>query len=484
MQLRNKIYGCIAFFLLGSQAYAQDTTRINLPTIGQVQPRSANEILANNWSIGAETMDRDLIDFNSWKDHLGPLGAKQVRLQGGWAKCEPEKGVYHFEWLNEVIDHARAEGVEPWLQTSYGNPIYEGGGGIHLSAGFPTSDVALAAWDDWVNAMAERYKDKVRIWEVWNEPDNKGKNSAEDYAALYIQTAEIIRAAIPDATLYALSLAGSGNTEYVDTFLAYLQEQGKLHLVNEITLHGYTYNPSEVYPRYEQMQQVVANYSDRIRLRQGELGCPSEEQTIYALRNYPWTELSQAKWALRKMMGDLGRDIPSSYFLIINVVYTHDHDRLMDAPKRNTKGLIKSDLDRNFVALKESYGAYQHTTAIFDHRLKRIPNYAYTVDSDSSLSVFAYQSNFDRQVVVLWKDSQNPTNSNAKSPMTFEFPAGNFDTPVLVDLRTGQVYELPESSWNKNGTHYTFENIPVYDSPVLIADQSLILLAKSERNTP
>ena len=466
--------------------YAQDTTGVNLPLLGQVQPRSANEIVANNWSIGAETMDRDLVDFTSWKDHLGPLGAKQIRLQAGWAKCEREKGVYDFAWLDDVVDHAIAQGVEPWLQTSYGNPIYEGGGGIHLSAGFPTSQVALAAWDDWVRTMAERYQDKVKIWEVWNEPDNGEKNSAENYANFYVRTAEIIRTAIPDATLYALSLASMGENgqRYIDTLLRTLQEQDKLHLVDEVTLHGYTYNPSEVYPHYEKMQQIVANYSDRITLRQGELGCPSEEQSIYALRNYPWTEMSQAKWALRKMMGDLGRDIPSSYFLIIDIVYTHNHEELMEKPQRNTKGLIKSDLDRNFVALKQSYGAYQHATAIFDHRLKRISNYPYTADTDSSLSVFAYQSNFDRQLVAVWIDSQTPTNSNAKSPVTFEFPAGNFDTPVLVDLRTGNVYELPKSSWKKNGTHYTFENIPVYDSPVLIADQSLIPLTTNEDDVP
>ncbi len=467
---------------LSSATYAQDTTGINLPLLGQVQPRSANEIVANNWSIGAETMDRDLVDFESWKDHLGPLGAKQIRLQTGWAKCEPEKGVYRFAWLDSVVNHVRAVGVEPWLQTSYGNPIYEGGGGIHLSAGFPTSEVALAAWDDWVQAMAERYQDKVKIWEVWNEPDNGDKNSAEDYARFYVRTAEIIRKVIPDATLYALSMASTGQKgqDYLDTFLRVLHQQNKLSLVNNITVHGYTYNPSDVYPRYEAFQQIIANYSDRIILRQGELGCPSEEQSIYALRNYPWTELSQAKWALRKMMGDLGRDIPSSYFLIIDIVYTHNHEEMMEKPQRNTKGLIKSNLDRNFVALKQSYGAYQHATAIFDHRLKRIPNYAYTVDSDSSLSIFAYQSKFDQQVVVFWKDSQTPTNSNAKTAMTFAFPAGNFATPVLVDLRTGKVYELPKSSWKKDGTHYTFENIPVYDSPVLIADQSLIQLTENK----
>ena len=477
-----RIFSVLLVFFSVTFGYAQDTTGINFPYLGKIQPRSANEIVANNWSIGAETMDRDLIEFESWKDHLGPLGAKQVRLQAGWAKCEPEKGVYHFEWLDSVINHARVERVEPWLQTSYGNPIYEGGGGIHLSAGFPTSDVALAAWDDWVSAIAERYQDKVKIWEVWNEPDNGEKNSAENYANFYIRTAEIIRTAIPDATLYALSLASMGKKgqRYIDIFLRTLQEQDKLHLVDEVTLHGYTYNPSEVYPHYEKMQQIVANYSDLITLRQGELGCPSENQSIYALRNYPWTELSQAKWALRKMMGDLGRDIPSSYFLIIDIVYTHNHEELMEEPQRNTKGLIKSDLNKQFVALKESYGAYQHTTAIFDHRLERIPNYAYTVDTDSSLSVFAYQSNFDRQVAALWMDGQTPTNSNAKTAMTFEFPAGNFDAPVFVDLRTGEVYEIPQSSWKKNGTHYTFENIPVYDSPVLIADQSLIQLTKNK----
>ncbi len=470
----------LVVFVSATFGYAQDTTGINFPYLGKVQSRSANEIVANNWSIGAETMDRDLVDFDSWKGHLGPLGAKQVRLQAGWAKCEPEKGVYRFEWLDSVINHARAEGVEPWLQTSYGNPIYEGGGGIHLSAGLPTSAEALTAWDNWVQVMAERYRGKVKVWEVWNEPDNGDKNSAEDYARFYVRTAEIIRKVIPDATLYALSMASTGQKgqDYLDTFLRVLHQQDKLSLVNDITVHGYTYNPSEVYPRYEAFQQIIANYSDRITLRQGELGCPSEEQNIYALRNYPWTELSQAKWALRKMMGDLGRDIPSSYFLIIDIVYTHNHEERMEKPQRNTKGLIKSDLNRNFVERKPSYSAYQHATAIFDHRLARISNYPYTVDSDSSLSVFAYQSTFDQQVVTVWKDSQTPTNSNAKTSMTFSFPNGNFRTPVWVDLRTGGVHQIPASSWKKNGTHYTFENIPIYDSPILIAEQNLIPINK------
>jgi hypothetical protein len=45
---------------------------------------------------------------------------------------------------------------------------------------------------------------------------------------------------------------------------------------------------------------------------------------------------------------------------------------------------------------------------------------------------------------------------------------------VFVDILTGGVYEIPASQRSKNGNTWTFKNIPVYDSPVLIADKSLI----------
>lgn len=92
----------------------------------------------------------------------------------------------------------RAQGVAPWLQTSYGNPIYVGGGDVYLGGGMPTSNAALAAWDRWVAALAVRYRDKVKVWEVWNESDLNDDNPPDAYAALYVRTAEIIRAAIPE----------------------------------------------------------------------------------------------------------------------------------------------------------------------------------------------------------------------------------------------------------------------------------------------
>lgn len=87
----------------------------SFPKLGNLKTFSANEIETSRWPIGGETLDRDYADYHFYKEYLGPLGAKSIRLQGGWAKCEQEKGVYDFEWLDKIIDDALARGVKPWI---------------------------------------------------------------------------------------------------------------------------------------------------------------------------------------------------------------------------------------------------------------------------------------------------------------------------------------------------------------------------------
>jgi len=142
-----------------------------LKQIGVIRPRNANEIHGSNWTLGCETLDRDYADYNEYKEYLVPLGIKTIRLQGGWAKTEQTPGKLDFTWLDTIVNDALGRGLSVWLETGYGNPAYEGGGGKDLANGFPTSDEALAAWDRWVAAMATRYKGKVHDWAMWNEPD-------------------------------------------------------------------------------------------------------------------------------------------------------------------------------------------------------------------------------------------------------------------------------------------------------------------------
>jgi hypothetical protein len=174
---------------------ADEHEGIAFPRVGKLTPRHAKEIRGSNWSVGAETMDRDFTVYRHWRDYLGPLGIKKARLQAGWARTEQEKGVYDFAWLDEAVFDMPKHGVTPWMCLSYGNPIYAGGGQARLMGGVPTSDEALEAWIKWVKANVERYEKVIDEWEVWNEPNYRVP--AADYARLLVLTAEAVRPSSP-----------------------------------------------------------------------------------------------------------------------------------------------------------------------------------------------------------------------------------------------------------------------------------------------
>ena len=95
-----------------------------LKQIGWIATRHAKDIESSDWSVGCETLDRDQAKFSVYKDYVGELGAKHGRLQSGWAKCEKQKGVYDFAWLDECVYGLNEQGVKPWMCLCYGNPIY------------------------------------------------------------------------------------------------------------------------------------------------------------------------------------------------------------------------------------------------------------------------------------------------------------------------------------------------------------------------
>lgn len=488
----------IIFFLYNFNVFCQLPTNvskkesiddtISLVSIGYVSSRNTNEIKPSNWIIGCETLDRDMADYNQYKSYLVPLGIKRLRMQAGWAKTEKSIGVYDWNWLDAIIDDANSKGLEIWLETSYGNPIYEGGGGINLSAGIPSSKEALEGWDKWVKALVERYKTKVTEWEVWNEPnfgDNKINNPI-DFAMFSIRTAEIIKKIQPKAIISGLSM-GHIDLKYADVFFKELYKKNKLQLFNNMTYHDYVYNPDSNYGRVAALRAILDKYDKKVLLRQGENGAPAYGGGGRgALGDYEWTELSQAKWNSRRMLGNLGHDIQCSILGIIDMNYD-----LPGSPitKLNVKGIIESDKSRRAVRPKMAYFAMQNIATIFDNSLRRLDDLhqtynikgavqgenRYNHSTDRSISVYGYEDIISKkQVYSIWMDESIPLNTNTIKLQDFSFSNANFETPVYVDILSGKVYKIPNDKWRKNGTIYTFKEIPIYDSPILIIERSLL----------
>ena len=447
---------------------------VSYKKIGTLKPRSTKEIETSRITVGCETLDRDFTDFNSYKNYLPPLGVKKIRLQAGWAKCEKVKGVYDWKWLDEIIDFAATNRLEPWLETSYGNPIYEGGGAKGLLNSMPTSPEGWAAYDKWVEALVTRYKDRVKEWEVWNEPDHPmQKNEPETVAEMNIRTAVIIKRLQPEAKIAGLAFASHTNTKYLERFLKPIAEQGKLNLFEWISYHSYAFRPEDSYKGVMSLKTVIEKYSKTLKLRQGENGAPSGYIPSYALDKYYWTEYSQAKYDMRRLLGDLGRDIETSVFTIIDIAYAGK------PPVLNMKGLIQSDFSKAAIRPKVAYYAVQNLASVFDNSLETAPNFTFTTNANESVSVFSYQhKNTKKQLIALWLDGKTPGNTFTTTPTDITIENGNFNNPVWVDLLTGHVYEIPKSAWSKSGTSYTFKQIPLYDSPVLIADKSTLQLIK------
>ena len=439
-----------------------------LKQIGTIRPRSANEIAGSNWTLGCETLDRGFADYQQYKEYLVPLGIKTIRLQGGWATTEKVKGVYDFTWLDTIIDDARGRGLNILLETDYGNPIYEGGGGWDLAGGFPTSAEALAAWDRWVEAMATRYQGKVRDWAMWNEPDINKQHKPEDIAAFNIRTAEIIQRVIPEARIAGLSLASS-SPKLLDSCLKALADKGKVDLFHWFIYHGYSHNPDQSYKNVEELKATLAKYSAKAKMRQGENGCPSELTTRFALSKHPWTEHSQAKWDLRRMLGDLGHDVESAVFTICDFNHT--------GREINRKGLLHATADKKVDKIKLAYYSVQNCVAVFDDTLERVKEPAVTVQYDKPSACFAYRNKKTGQnLVVLWDNSGTPSDSFVTRPAQVEVKGLAFQDPVWVDLVSGRIYEIPADRIEIAGQSTIFQRVPLYDAPVLIADKAVLSL--------
>jgi polysaccharide biosynthesis protein PslG len=441
------------------------------PELGKLKTLAAQEIETSRWSIGGETLDRGYADYHSYKEYLGSLGAKRIRLQGGWAKCEQEKGVYDFEWLDKIIDDALSRGVKPWVQPSYGNPIYEGGGDAALAGGIPTSDEALAAWDNWVEALINRYKDKVIEWEIWNEPDISKKFSAADFAAFHVRTSDIIKRIQPEARIIALGLAGLSRTEYVKSILDILKAEGKLHHFNVLTFHGYHAVPETSYAAVAKLRELLDEYNSEIELWQGENGAPSTPigQSVGALRQFDWSETSQAKWVLRRMLGDMGNGVDVTSIFQISDMHYGKGDHLEGL---NSKGLLKTNPDGSIVRPKESYYAYQHTATLFSGIVEKKGT---AEEATESVMVYGYSRKGEKgNALTLWRADAKPEDSMETFIHTFTVQKMQFNNPVFVNLLDGKVYELPKENYSKKGKSFTFANIPVGDWPVVIADRSWV----------
>ena len=466
----------LACSLAGAQELRTSVTWENLrshpaplPVIGELVPVHSDLSRPSLWSVGAETMDRDYAEFSKFRKYIGETGVGYARLQSGWAKTESRKGKYDFDWLDEHVDGLLEEGIHPWICLCYGNPLYSEHGdnlGAKLFADGPVMD----AWLRYVRATVNRYRGKVTMWEVWNEPDGrKNLDSWPLYANMFVRTARIIREVAPDAKIAAFASCSPGR-QYIRQGLEEIKRLGGIDLIDFITFHTYQPVTCKVPPMVRQLRADVDAYDPRIGLLQGETGCPAQLEYGHAMNNIEWTEYSQVKWDLQQAMNHFGLGVPYSFFTMVDLNY---------GSMLQSYGLLRCNLLKTPVYKRPKFYGVQHVTSVFTPDLKASQTVLFEGARNYQIEGFGVQRDGRAVGAVMWLGGGRPDSGLERQLVDLNLRGiENLENLVYVDLVTGYVHKVkavkPKYEGPRENDAWTFKGLPLWDGPVLLIDKDAI----------
>lgn len=437
-----------------------------LKRIGTLIPKRVDEMSTSHWSLGCECLERNLADWDAYKNYLPVLGIKKIRVQGGWFRCEKEKGKYNFDWLDHIVDEAHERGLQVCLETDYCNPIYNPKGGTGPGAILPTGKEELQAWDNWVEAMVKHYTPKgVNDWMMFNEPNLKSQtNTTERIMDNNLRTAHIIKRINPKATVAAFVTAGL-RFDMFTNILTIAKANGEDKLFDYAVFHGYTRNPDKYNAAKTNLVAWLRANTPHIRAWQGEAGCASEE-VQYAMSGIAWTEFSQAKWNARCMLCDMKCDVDSLLFTISDLSYSKDFI--------SRYGLLKTRADNSIIKVKMAFYAAQNIVSIFNDALTIQPHAAPEF-STNSIGFVAYKVNATGEdAIAIWDANHAPDECRELQTCTMKIHNGKMTDPVWVDLVSGQIYDFAQGSVKQDASGLTIEGVPYYDGPVAIVPRAIL----------
>lgn len=135
-------------------------------------------------------------------------GVKWTREEFSWASMEPTRGQIDFSYYDNVVDTARRHGISVYGLLSYWSNW--------------TKAYTPEGIDDfcrWTAATVAHFKDRVKHWEIYNEPNIFFWDGPKElYPELVKKAYATIKSVDPEAQVLAISTAGI-DREFIDLCL-------------------------------------------------------------------------------------------------------------------------------------------------------------------------------------------------------------------------------------------------------------------------
>ena len=239
-----------------------------------------------------------LEQYNTPQDRLQALnrlheaGFGWVRQRIDWSLIEPQPGEFHWTWTDQVLTEIAAAGLipvivldgsPPWARDRRDRPP-----SASLHNDLPWRLAPPAAPETFARfaaAFALRYRDTVRFYQIWDEPNiapHWGNRLIDPvaYARLLRAAATAVRAADPDAVILAAALAPTqdrGHTAIDEGFfLQRLYAAGAAPYFDAVLVQPYGFGtaPEDARSRVDALNFRRALWVRRVMVAAGDAQTP------------------------------------------------------------------------------------------------------------------------------------------------------------------------------------------------------------------
>ncbi|MCC7101083.1 MAG: cellulase family glycosylhydrolase [Rubrivivax sp.] len=177
-----------------------------------------------------------------------------------WAQLEPQPGQWDFARLDRLVAEAEAHDAKLLLVLAH-SPPWASARPDEPSAyrpGVAAEPARIADWVSYVSTVAKRYKGRIREYEIWNEPSDRGHytGTVAQLVTLACEARKALKAVDSGNLVVSPASAGGGrHIQYLDEFLA----SGGAACIDVVAHHFYVprFGPEAMVPLIREVRQVM-----------------------------------------------------------------------------------------------------------------------------------------------------------------------------------------------------------------------------------
>lgn len=294
------------------------------------------------------------------------VGVNWIRIDFTWSALESSKGQYSFSYYDQLVNTISKSGIKILALIS-GPPKWA-----------EPLDKNIDAWKDFLKKLVSRYGDRIKYWEILNEPDSEYIYPLPPriYVTLLKEARDIIKQIDPNANIVSAGLTSAG-LDYLED----MYKNGFKGLADIVAIHPYAQNPYSVLRITKAFRMIMREYGEGNKpLWVTEIGWPVRGESVGGFLKGVGEE-NQALY-LQQSLGGLieGLKVDKVFWF-----------KIIDGPTGLNEtpywGLITEDLKlrKSFIMLNEilswySLQPFKPKIAISPSELKTIQDVTITVD--------------------------------------------------------------------------------------------------------